>query len=89
MQEKMTHFDPHTGNHIEYFKLTVRQLLDSFGDNFLVMRSDNPRFHGSIQVHAPIVGKTVEGPIRIGVGSEVNLLGKVVASFALQSRADF
>jgi hypothetical protein len=71
----------------QLFKITVRELLEVSGQNYLMMRSKSPRHRDSILVHTPIIGTTIHGPIETGLGSEVTLLGKVLASYTLQPAA--
>jgi hypothetical protein len=88
IQEKRTRFESDGGGQREYFRITVRELVNHAGETFLMMRSKNPRLRDSILIHSQLIGETVKGPIATGLGSEVKLLGKVLASFVLQPEAE-
>lgn len=82
VQEKRAEFVKSKNLTNSLFKITVRQLVtDESGVNYLMMRSKNPRHRNSIILHQPIIGTELHGPFGIGLGSELTIIGKVLATF--------
>jgi hypothetical protein len=87
IQEKRSQFAIGKNSPKHFFKITVRELLDEDGHNYLMMRSKSPRCRDSIPLHTPIIGTAMHGPFATGLGSEVTVLGKVLAGYTFESAA--
>jgi hypothetical protein len=72
---------------VENVRCTIRQLVSDCGEDYLVLRSRSPRFRDSIHLHTPIIGSTAVEPIATGLGTQITLLGKVLASYTLENAA--
>ena len=67
-----------------YIRCTVRELVREGGHEYLVMRSRSPLFRESITLHNPLINQVIKDPILTGLGTQIAIIGKVLASYGLE-----
>jgi hypothetical protein len=74
---------------LKSMRCTVRELTHEEDADYLVSRSRSPRFRDSIRLPFPIIDMDAdtEEPITTGLGTQILLIGKVLASYTVEDAA--
>lgn len=80
LKEERNEYDQISGVMVSYHRCTVRELVEVEGAQYLLLRSDDPRFRDSARLPGPITDMALGDVIVTGLGMTLRPLGKVLAS---------
>jgi len=80
LKEERNQYDQTSGAMVSFHRCTVRQLIEVEGAQYLLLRSDDPRFRDSARLPGPITDMALGDAIVTGLGMTLRPLGKVLAS---------